>query len=106
MFIEEVGLEPPHHYEGVVTIQFKKLLTAEPVEVNSFRSFFGGDFTQENNCYCAKCGKSFHGTVPSLRQPVARAWWWARENGISFDHLVGAGEQRRWHVEAERPGGL
>src|SRR5262249_561548 len=23
----------------------------------------------------------------------------------SFDHLVGAGEQRRWHVEAERSGG-
>ena len=22
-----------------------------------------------------------------------------------FDHLVGAGEQRRWHVEAERSGG-
>jgi hypothetical protein len=23
-----------------------------------------------------------------------------------FDHLVGAGEQRRWHVEAERLGGF
>jgi len=23
-----------------------------------------------------------------------------------FDHLIGAGEQRRWNVDAERPGGL
>jgi hypothetical protein len=23
-----------------------------------------------------------------------------------FDHLVGAGEQRGWHLEAERVGGL
>ena len=26
--------------------------------------------------------------------------------GSLFDHLVGAGEQRRWHIEAEHPGGL
>jgi hypothetical protein len=25
---------------------------------------------------------------------------------VSFDHLVGFGEQRRWHVEAERPRSL
>jgi hypothetical protein len=24
----------------------------------------------------------------------------------SFDHFVGAGEQRGWHGQAERPGGL
>jgi hypothetical protein len=23
-----------------------------------------------------------------------------------FDHLISAGEQRRWHIEAERPRGL
>jgi hypothetical protein len=32
-----------------------------------------------------------------------------RVNGLvrraSFDHLVGTGEQRRWHVDAERLGG-
>jgi len=27
-------------------------------------------------------------------------------HGNSFDHLVGAGEQRRWDIEAERAGGV
>jgi hypothetical protein len=71
MFIEMVALQSPHHYEGVVTIQFKKLLTGEPVEVNPLESLFGGSFTQENNCYCAKCVKSFHSGVPCLRQRFA-----------------------------------
>jgi hypothetical protein len=30
MLIEVVALQPTHHYEGVVTIHFKELLTGEP----------------------------------------------------------------------------
>ena len=29
-----------------------------------------------------------------------------KHDGASFNHLVGAREQRRWHVEAERLGGF
>src|SRR2546426_293809 len=68
MLIEVVALQPPHHYEGVVTIHFKKLLTGEPGQVNSV---CGGGFTQEKTCYCANSGKSFHGGVLcfALRAP-------------------------------------
>ena len=27
-------------------------------------------------------------------------------SAVSFDHLVGAGEQRRWHIQSERLGGF
>jgi len=64
MLIEVVALQPPHYYQGIVTIQFKKLLTGEPGEVNSLNSIFRGGFTQEQSCYRTKCGKSFHGDVP------------------------------------------
>ncbi|OLB75558.1 MAG: hypothetical protein AUI16_11450 [Alphaproteobacteria bacterium 13_2_20CM_2_64_7] len=63
MLIEVVALQPTHHYEGVVTIHFKELLTGEPGEVNSVCC---GGFSQEKNGYCAKCGKSFHGDAPML----------------------------------------
>jgi hypothetical protein len=58
MLIEVVALQPPHHYERVVTIHLKKLLAGEPGEVNSVCS---GGFTQEKTYYCAKCCKSFYG---------------------------------------------
>jgi hypothetical protein len=66
MLIEVVALQPPHHYQGVVTIQFKKLLTGEAGQVNSLNSIFRSGFTQDKRCYRAKCGKSFHHDVPSL----------------------------------------
>jgi hypothetical protein len=34
---------------GIVTIQFKKLLTGEPGEVNSLNSILRGGFTQEKS---------------------------------------------------------
>ena len=55
MLIEVVALQPPNYYQGVVMIQFKKLLTGEAGEVNSLNSIFrGGGFTQEKPCYRAK----------------------------------------------------
>jgi hypothetical protein len=64
MLIEVVALQPPHHYQGVVTTQFKKLLTGKAGEVNSLNSIFRGGLTQEKPCYRPKCGKSFHGDIP------------------------------------------
>jgi hypothetical protein len=32
--------------------------------------------------------------------------WVRSAHGNSFDHLVGAGEQRRWHSNAKRLGGF
>ena len=32
--------------------------------------------------------------------------WLRSARGASFDHLIGAGKQRRWHGETERLGGL
>jgi hypothetical protein len=64
VLIEVVALQPPHQNQGIVTVQFKKLLTGEPGEVNSVNSILRGRFTQEKSGYRAKCGKSFHGDVP------------------------------------------
>jgi hypothetical protein len=60
MLIEVVALQPPHDNQGIVTIQFKKLLTGESGKVNTLNSILRGSFAQENSCYHAKCGKSFH----------------------------------------------
>src|SRR5436190_20993194 len=70
MLIEVIALQPPHHYEGVVTIHLKKLLAGEPGEVNSVCS---GGFTQEKTYYCAKCCTSFHGRCSMLCFMHARA---------------------------------
>jgi putative tryptophan/tyrosine transport system substrate-binding protein len=50
-------------------------------------------------------------TSPSIAEPFSRALQpAARALGMHWprllDHLVGAAEQRDWHLEAERPGGL
>src|SRR5437016_12111003 len=74
MLIEVVALQPPHHYEGVVTIHLKKLLAAEPGEVISVNSVCSDGFPQEKTYYCAKCGKSFRGDVSMLCfTPLGRA---------------------------------
>src|SRR4051794_39203011 len=39
--------------------------------------------------------------VPNVPQPDSAV----RQKGLLFDHLVGAGEQRRWHREPERLSG-
>src|SRR5215831_16970734 len=101
MLIEVVALQPPHYYQGIVTIQFKKLLTGEPGEVNSLNSIFRGGFTQEQSCYRTKCGKSFHGDVPCfalhtvkmgrVKTPAAAPRSVMNARAASFDHLVGDG---------------
>ena len=37
---------------------------------------------------------------------ITRAFGTHRSRGVSLDHLIGAGEQRGWHFEAERFRGL
>ena len=44
-----------------------------------------------------------HGLGAAMCQLLTRA---PQQTASLFDHLVGAGEQRRRHVEAERLGGL
>src|SRR5262249_22403986 len=57
------------------------------------------------------CAQAMRETAGSAAAPAARCKNLRRGSFIlnppsrftSLDHLVGAGEQRRWHVEAERP---
>jgi hypothetical protein len=43
--------------------------------------------------------------VPKSATPTSALLRRSKEQ-LLFDHLVGAGEQRGWHIEAERLGGL
>src|SRR5215472_8584751 len=50
-----------------------------------------------------------HGWLPFAADSITAVWHSDAARGPStpsFDHLVGAGEQRRWHIEAERPSGV
>jgi len=45
----------------------------------------------------ARSGGALEDQIVHFTEPIC---------AVSLDHLVGAGEQRRWHGEAERPGRL
>src|SRR5215211_2476540 len=95
---------------GAAHVAFERMKTLGPCDI---RSFVAQSHTPCNRCVrFAAAVASDHATLATKRT-LLLTWAGLAPAGSHqlclahlFDHLVGAGEQRRGHVEAERLGGL